>query len=114
MTDSEQQMRGKIAELFREDRRLLEGRIPTNGIWAHSELLDTGYQCAIRILPNDLGSEDYALWVDVFETIYDPVYSNTLFKGSLEEIRSWLQDESHIGQVYQCMHHLYDLAEEGL
>lgn len=114
MTETEQKMHESIRSLFEEDLKLLEHKVPTNGIWAVRELLDTGYQGAIRILPSGFAEGEYSLWVDVFQTIYDPVYSNTLVKGSLSEIRDWLGDESHIHEVYECMHHLHELAVQGL
>lgn len=114
MEESARKLQEEIGRLFREDLRLMGGGIPTNGIWSVCKLPDTDYQGAIRVLPSGFTPGEYSLWVDVFETIYDPVYSNTLVKGSLEEIKTWLQDEGHIPEVLNCMHHLYELAREGL
>ena len=112
MKETEKQMHENIQKLFENDLRLLKDGVPANGIWTVCKLADTDFHGAVRIIPTEFGSHDYALWVDVFETIYDPIYSNTLFKGNLAEIREWLKDETNIGEAYACMQRLHGLAAE--
>ena len=101
-----------IRKLFENDLKLLENKVPTNGIWTVCALPGIGYQGAVRIVPSDFGSEEYTLWIDVFQTIYDPIYSNALAKGSIEDMKTWLREESHVEETYECMHHLYLLSED--
>ena len=112
MDEYRKQMYEKIEELFQNDLKLIREGIPANGIWTVCPLEDTDYHGAVRVVPTEFGSKAYALWVDVFETIYDPIYSNTMVKGSLTEIRDWLKEESHVEEVYDCMKHLHSLAQE--
>ena len=112
MKESQMQMCEKIKKLFDNDLRLLKEGIPSNGIWTVCSWEDTEYHGAVRIIPTEFGSSEYALWIDVFETIYDPIFSNSLKKGNLSEIRKWLEDKDHIYEVYECMKHLYYLAAD--
>ena len=112
MKESQVQMYEKIEKLFENDLRLLKEEIPSNGIWTVCNWEDTGYHGALRIIPTEFGSSEYALWVDVFETIYDPIFSNTLERGKISDIRKWLQNRDHIADVYECMKHLHTLAED--
>lgn len=114
MLSSQQQMYDIIKSLFENDLKLVEKGVPSNGIWTVARLLDTDYQGAVRVIPSEGTVGEYTLWVDVFETIYDPVYSNALKKGNLKKIKDWLSDAGHIEEVYNCMHHLHSLAEEDL
>ena len=112
MKESQVLMYEKIEKLFENDLRLLKEGIPANGIWTVCDWEGTGYHGAVRIIPTEFGSKEYALWVDVFETIYDPIFSNSLFRGKLSEVRQWLQNHDHISEVYECMKHLHELAED--
>ena len=112
MKESQISMYEKIGKLLENDLRLLKEGIPANGIWTVCNWKDTDYHGAVRIIPTEFGGSEYALWIDVFQTIYDPIFSNSLEKGSLSQIRTWLQDESHISEVYECMSHLYSLAAD--
>ena len=112
MNESEQQMQETIGKLFVNDLELLKDGVPTNGIWTVCRFQETDYHGAVRVVPSEFGSREYSLWIDVFRTIYDPIYSNSLFKGSIEEIRAWLKDKGNIGDVYACMCRLHELAED--
>ena len=112
MLKHENQMYENIRKLFKDDLELLNDDIPSNGIWSVCKIPDTEYQGAVRVISAELGAEQYALWVDVFETIYDPIFSNSLYKGNLKQIRNWLQEESHIQEVSECMQHLMVLAKD--
>ena len=105
-------MNEKIEKLFENDLRLLKEGIPANGIWTVCSWEDTGYHGAVRIIPVEFESKEYALWVDVFETLYDPIFSNSLYRGTLSDMREWLQNRDHIAEVYECMKHLHNLAED--
>ena len=113
MKGSEQKMLGEIRKMCRKDLELLKGEIPRDGIWAYAILEGTPYQCALRVLPAELGKGEYAVWVDVFLTIYDPIYSNTLYKGTPEQVKTWLR-EDHSGEICSCMYRLHHLASQGL
>ena len=102
----------KIEKLLQNDLRLLKEGIPANGIWTVCQWEDTGYHGAVRIIPTEFGSKEYALWVDVFETIYDPIFSNSLYRGTQNEIMEWLQNQEHVSEIYDCMKHLHELAED--
>ena len=112
MNESQALMCEKIEKLFQNNLRLLKEGIPANGIWTVCDWKDTGYHGAVRIIPTEFGSKEYALWVDMFETIYDPIFSNSLYKGKLTDIREWLQNLDHVSEVYECMNHLHELAED--
>ena len=112
MSEHEKEMQETIRKLFQYDLNLLKEKIPENGIWGVCEIKNTGYHGAIRIIPSRFGSKEYVLWVDVFQTIYDPIFSNSLAKGTLADMRAWLSDQDHVPEVYKCMHHLRMLAED--
>ena len=112
MVDRQEEMYGMIRKLFEYDLKLLDEKIPANGIWGVCEIPDSGYHGAVRVIPTHFAGDEYALWIDVFQTIYDPIYSNSLSKGSLQDMKNWLKNEEHIQEVYDCMHHLKMLAED--
>lgn len=110
MKDSKMEMFKQIRNLFSENLTLLQKKIPLNGIWSVCSIQGTDYQGAVRVIPSDTEEGIYFVWVDVFETVYDPVFSNTLFKGNLQQVVLWHQNQDNIENVYNCMHHLYELA----